>query len=59
MKSLRLSRFVMKMHLFPLDRRHKSQAEFPEIPEMDLTFVFDYPTIRDMTGFVLSQLPDA
>eukprot|EP00930_Biecheleria_cincta_P010892 TRINITY_DN11326_c0_g1_i1.p1 TRINITY_DN11326_c0_g1~~TRINITY_DN11326_c0_g1_i1.p1 ORF type:complete len:818 (+),score=253.41 TRINITY_DN11326_c0_g1_i1:45-2456(+) len=38
--------------------RDKIQAEFPEIPEMDLTFVFDYPTIRDMTGFVLQSLPD-
>ncbi|CAE7162951.1 Tnni3k [Symbiodinium pilosum] len=37
--------------------RDKIQAEFPEIPEMDLTFVFDYPTIREMTGFVLTQLP--
>lgn len=34
------------------------QAEFPQIPEMDLTFVFDYPTIREMTGFVLTALPD-
>ncbi|CAJ1372336.1 unnamed protein product [Effrenium voratum] len=39
--------------------RDRIQAEFPEIPEMDLTFVFDYPTIREMTGFVLEQLPDA
>lgn len=39
--------------------RDRIQAEFPEIPEMDLTFVFDYPTIRDMTGFVLTALPDA
>mmetsp|Transcript_6100 Transcript_6100/g.11164 ORF Transcript_6100/g.11164 Transcript_6100/m.11164 type:complete len:657 (+) Transcript_6100:27-1997(+) len=39
--------------------RDRIQAEFPEIPEMDLTFVFDYPTIREMTGFVLQQLPDA
>ncbi|CAE7576009.1 unnamed protein product [Symbiodinium natans] len=38
--------------------RDKIQAEFPEIPEMDLTFVFDYPTIREMTGFVLTQLPN-
>lgn len=38
--------------------RDKIQQEFPEIPEMDLTFVFDYPTIRDMTGFVLQNIPD-
>ncbi|CAE7328800.1 unnamed protein product [Symbiodinium sp. CCMP2456] len=38
--------------------RDKIQAEFPEIPEMDLTFVFDFPTIREMTGFVLTQLPN-
>ncbi|CAK9051409.1 Carrier domain-containing protein [Durusdinium trenchii] len=38
--------------------RDRIQAEFPQIPEMDLTFVFDYPTIREMTGFVLTALPD-
>eukprot|EP00931_Biecheleriopsis_adriatica_P076347 TRINITY_DN50069_c0_g1_i1.p1 TRINITY_DN50069_c0_g1~~TRINITY_DN50069_c0_g1_i1.p1 ORF type:complete len:827 (-),score=240.99 TRINITY_DN50069_c0_g1_i1:60-2363(-) len=38
--------------------RDKIQNEFPEIPEMDMTFVFDYPTIRDMTGFILQELPD-
>merc|ERR1711918_134402 len=33
--------------------RDRIQDEFPEIEGMDLTFVFDYPTVREMTEFIL------
>merc|ERR1712014_352183 len=39
--------------------RDRIQDEFPEIEGMDLTFVFDYPTIREMSEFILDALPDA
>jgi hypothetical protein len=39
--------------------RDRIQDEFPEIEGMDLTFVFDYPTIREMSEFIIGELPDA
>jgi len=38
--------------------RDRIQDEFPEIEGMDLTFVFDYPTIREMSAFILEALPE-
>lgn len=39
--------------------RDRLQNEFPDIEEMDLTFVFDYPTIREITDFIVDALPPA
>jgi len=38
--------------------RDRLQDEFPDIEEMDLTFVFDHPTIREMSEFIMEALPD-
>merc|ERR1712060_876417 len=38
--------------------RDRIQDEFPEIEGMDLTFVFDYPTVREMSAFILDALPE-
>merc|ERR1712050_569159 len=38
--------------------RDRIQDEFPEIDNMDLTFVFDYPTIREMSEFILDAMPE-
>merc|ERR1712187_904823 len=38
--------------------RDRIQYEFPEIEGMDLTFVFDYPTVREMSAFILDALPE-
>jgi len=38
--------------------RDRIQDEFPEIEGMDLTFVFDYPTIREMSAFILDAMPE-
>jgi len=32
--------------------------EFPDVEGMELTFVFEYPTIRAMTDFIMEQLGD-
>lgn len=36
--------------------RDKISAEFPEVENLDLTFVFEYPTIRKMSEFILEEL---
>merc|ERR1712217_43117 len=38
--------------------RDRIQDEFPDIEGMDLTFVFDYPTVREMSAFILDALPE-
>jgi len=38
--------------------RDRIQNEFPDIEEMDLTFVFDYPTVREISEFIVDALGD-
>lgn len=36
--------------------RDKISAEFPELEDLDLTFVFEYPSIRLMSEYILDGL---
>jgi len=38
--------------------RDRIQDEFPDVEGMDLTFVFDYPTVREMSAFILDAMPE-